>query len=167
MSDELLALVDEEGRPAGSAPRRLCHGNPALIQAVVHLFVFDPQGRLFLQKRAEAKDTFPGRWDTSVGGHVAPGESPEQALRREAREELGLELASFQPLPAYLCRSDWESEYVFPFRTVHEGELRPDPEEIAAGRYFSGQEIRRQLEADLEFFTPHFRFAYARLSFLD
>ena len=36
------------------------------------------------------KDIQPGRWDTSVGGHVDYGEEIEVALRREAREELGL-----------------------------------------------------------------------------
>lgn len=163
MSDEPLQLVDEEGRPAGTAARRLCHGNPKLIQAVVHLFVFDPRGRLYLQKRAAAKDVFPGRWDTSVGGHLAPGESPEQGVRREAHEELGLSLHRLQALPPYLFRGDYESEYVFPFRTVYDGEgLTPDPVEIAEGRFFTLEEIRQRLEREPEAFTPAFRLAFRR-----
>ena len=92
MSEELLQLVDRQGNPMGTAARRVCHGNPELIQAVVHLHLFDRGGRIYLQRRAQSKDRFPGRWDSSVGGHLAPGESPEEAIRREAREELGIDL---------------------------------------------------------------------------
>ena len=37
MSDEMLLLVDEEGNPAGQAPRWRCHSDTSLIQLVVHL----------------------------------------------------------------------------------------------------------------------------------
>ena len=167
MADELLQLVDEEGRPTGTAARSLCHGNPALIQAVVHLHLFDSRGRLYLQKRAPGKDTFPGRWDTSVGGHLGAGENPRQALEREAREELDLEVADLRDcreLPPYLLRSDWESEFVFPFRAVYDGELRPNPEEIEAGRFDTLRAIRRRIAARPEEFTPHFRQAFSRLT---
>lgn len=167
MSDELLQLVDEEGRPTGAAPRGLCHGNPALIQAVVHLYLFDSRGRLYLQRRSETKDTCPGLWDTSVGGHLSAGETPAQALEREAREELGLTIAEVddcRPLGPFLLRTEWESEYVFPFRAVFEGELHPSPEEIAEGRFDPLKEIRRRIATEPEAFTPHFRIAFARLA---
>jgi len=167
MSDELLQLVDEEGRPSGSAPRAACHGNPALIQAVVHLYLFDPRGRLYLQKRSETKDTCPGLWDSSVGGHLGAGETPDQALERETREELGIrlgELRGCRPLTAFVLRSEWESEYVFPYRAVFAGKPRPNPEEIAEGRFDRPEVIRRRIAAQPEAFTPNFRAAFARLA---
>jgi len=166
MSDELLQLVDEEGRPSGSAPRAACHGNPALIQAVVHLYLFDPRGRLYLQKRSETKDTCPGLWDSSVGGHLGAGETAAQALERELREELGLalaELRELRQLPSYLTRTDWESEYVFPFRAVFDGEPRPDLREISEGRFEPPEGIRGRIATRPEEFTLHFRIAFARL----
>ncbi len=66
----MFQLVDREGNPVGQASREECHGNPLLIHLVVHLHVLDGEGRLLLQKRSMTKDTNPGRWDTSVGGHV-------------------------------------------------------------------------------------------------
>ena len=77
---EMFQLVDRNGRPTGQASRQECHGNPRLIHLVVHLHVFDPAGRLYLQKRSMRKDTNPGLWDTSVGGHVSAGEMVEDAL---------------------------------------------------------------------------------------
>ncbi len=163
MSEELLQLVDRRGRPAGSAPRRVCHGDPSLIQAVVHLYLFDARGRLYLQKRSALKDTYPGRWDTSVGGHLAPGESPEQALAREAREELSLVVNAAQPLGRYLLRDAYESEYVFAFRARSDGQPRPNPEEIEEGRFFEPEEIREWIRREPDAFTPHFRKAFRTL----
>jgi isopentenyldiphosphate isomerase len=161
--EELLQIVDRLGRPVGVAPRRVCHGDSSLIQAVVHLYLFDAQGRLYLQKRSAAKDTYPGCWDTSVGGHLAPGETPEEALVREAREELSLQLSGAQPLASYLFEDEYESEYVFAFRAVVEGQPRPNPQEIEEGGFFGMEQIRDRIAQEPAAFTPHFRRAFRTL----
>jgi isopentenyldiphosphate isomerase len=172
VSEELVQLVDRQGSPAGAAPRSECHGNPRLIHAVVHLLLVDEAGRLYLQKRARGKDIYPGRWDTGVGGHLAPGETPEQAVRREAREELGIELggpgvagehAGLERLPSYIYSDETETEYVFPFKAGFSGALRPNPEEIEEGAFFTLARIHRWLKDRPEDFTPHFRQGFRRL----
>jgi isopentenyldiphosphate isomerase len=169
MSEELLQLVDRQGNPVGTAPRSTCHGNPDLIQAAVHLYLFDRSGRLYLQKRAAGKDRFPGRWDTSVGGHVAPRESPGQAIRREAREELGIELGGTGEdggpgrLEPHIYSDEVETEYVTPYRLVYSGSPRPNAEEVEDGAFFELEEIRRRLREQPEEFTPHFRMAFENL----
>jgi mutator protein MutT len=47
------------------------------------------QGRLLLGKRSARREAYPGVWDLP-GGHVEAGETAEQALARELREELGV-----------------------------------------------------------------------------
>ena len=169
MSEELLQIVDRGGNPVGTAARSECHGNPDLIQAVVHLHLFDTSGRLYLQKRAATKDRFPGRWDTSVGGHVAPGESPEQAIRREAHEELGIDLddpceaGELRRLEHYIFGDEIETEYVVPFRLVYSISLQPNPEEVKDGAFLALGEIRRRLREQPQEFTPHFRVAFEHL----
>jgi isopentenyldiphosphate isomerase len=138
---EMFQLVDAEGRPLGAAERSACHGDPRLIHAVVHLHVLDRAGRLCLQRRSLSKDTNPGRWDTSVGGHVAAGEPVADALAREAREELGIDAAGARPLFAYLHRSRFESEYAHCFALTHDGPFRIDPAEIAEARFFTFAEL--------------------------
>ena len=50
----------------------------------------DPAGRVILIQRDERPDlAFPGWW-TLPGGRVEPGETPEEAIRREVAEELGV-----------------------------------------------------------------------------
>jgi isopentenyl-diphosphate delta-isomerase type 1 len=152
---EQFQLVDENGNPMGQATRSECHRNPALIHLVVHLHLFDSSGRLFLQKRALTKDTNPGKWDTSVGGHVIAGESVEVALAREAREELGIDASSARALYAFLYRSgSFETEYARSFSLRHDGEIRIAAEEISEGRFFSFGEIEGMIGTGL--LTPMF-----------
>ena len=54
-------------------------------------------GKVLLVRRSPAARYYPDVWDL-FGGHVEAGESLDEALRREAREELGVEIASFHPL---------------------------------------------------------------------
>jgi isopentenyldiphosphate isomerase len=142
---EMFQLVDRNGRPIGAAPREECHGNPRLIHLVVHLHVFEPGGSLFLQKRSMSKDTNPGLWDTSVGGHVAAGEKVRDALLREAREELGVDAEGASFLYCYLSEGSFESEFAECFMLETSQPVRPDPAEIEEGRHFTLSEVRAMI----------------------
>jgi isopentenyldiphosphate isomerase len=163
MPDELLPLVDEEGRAVGTARRSEVHGNPRLMHPVVHCLVTDRSGRLLLQLRSQHKDVQPGKWDTSVGGHVDPGETIEQALGRELREELGLGTEAGAPefLYRYVMRSDIETELVHTFRLASEGPFCPDANEIDEVRFWTPAEIEARLGSGV--FTPNFEDEYWRL----
>lgn len=50
--------------------------------------IVDDQGRIFVTRRSPDRRLFPNCWDI-VGGHVEPGETFEQAMRREVAEETG------------------------------------------------------------------------------
>lgn len=150
---ELFPVVDPEGRVVGKATRNECHGGSMLLHPVVHLHVFDAHGRLYLQKRPVWKDIQPGRWDTAVGGHVDDGERIGEALRREAREELGI--GDFDPefVARYVFCSERERELVHVYRCVCDGPLRPS-DELDGGRFWSHEEIVAYLGGGV--FTPNF-----------
>jgi isopentenyldiphosphate isomerase len=156
---EVFDLVDESDRIIGKAPRDEVHGNPSLIHRVVHVLVWNGRQELYLQKRVETKVVQPGKWDTSVGGHVDLGESYEHAARREMEEELGIIGIPLEPLYRYLHRNDYESEMVTTFTVTWDGPVTPDPAEIAEGRFWSLDEIDR---SDPELFTPNFLEELAR-----
>ena len=68
------------------------------IVEVVAAAITDPRGRVLLARRAVGRD-LAGLWEFP-GGKVEPGETPEQALVRELREELGIEVRPGAPLIA-------------------------------------------------------------------
>ena len=55
-------------------------------------------GRVLLAHRHPLRRWYPDCWDL-VGGHIEPGESPEQAVIRECLEELGVRIFNPRPLP--------------------------------------------------------------------
>ncbi|MCR5180139.1 MAG: NUDIX domain-containing protein [Bacteroidaceae bacterium] len=160
--EELFPIVDEAGHVIGSASRAVCHGGSHLLHPVVHLHVFNSQGDLYLQRRPLWKDIQPGKWDTAVGGHIDFGEGIEEALRREASEELGIEDFVPEPLPSYVFESDRERELVYPFRTIFEGPIYPSAE-TAGGRFWSAQELAEVISSPSPQLTPNFMSEYQRL----
>ena len=165
MSDpgEVFELYDaHEYRVIGRATRGECHGRPELIHAVARVHVRDAHGRLLLQRRAASKDIAPGLWDTSVGGHLLPGEEAEAAARREMREELGVAAGVLVFLHRFLMRSAVETEWVTSFAAVHGGPFRPDPGEIDEVRFWTRAEIEAALGSGQ--LTSAFEDEFARLS---
>lgn len=159
-SKEIFPVVDEDGRVIGSATRGECHSGSKLLHPVVHLHVFNSQGSLYLQRRPEWKDIQPGKWDTAVGGHIDYGEELETALRREAREELGI--SDFRPefIKRYVFESAREKELVNAFRTVIDYEPQPS-DELDGGRFWSREEILASIGCGI--FTPNFEQEYVML----
>jgi nucleoside triphosphatase len=64
---------------------------------VAAALVRNREGDYLLCKMPETRGVFPGQWGLPGGG-VEPGETLEDSLRREVREEVGLELTEVRPL---------------------------------------------------------------------
>lgn len=96
MDDEILDLVDRDDGVVGTINRneydRLIREKLGYFRAV-DMFIVNSDGKLFVPVRTANKTIAPNGYDYSVGGHVGKGESYREALLREAREELNLELA--------------------------------------------------------------------------
>lgn len=74
-----------------------------LVAAVA---LYDADGRVLLAQRPEGK-SMAGMWEFP-GGKVEVGESPEAALAREMREELGIELCEDCTSPITFVSHDYE-----------------------------------------------------------
>lgn len=159
-NQELFPLVNEEGHVIGKATRGECHNGSHLLHPVVHLHVFNSRGEVYLQKRPEWKDIQPGKWDTAVGGHIDYGETPEKALLREVREELGIEAFTPERVGMYVFESKRERELVYVHRTTYDGPIRPSAEELDGGRFWTIQEIRDSIGQQI--LTPNFESEFQR-----
>ena len=163
MSDnmqELFPIVNAEGQVLGKITRGEAHSGSRILHPVVHLHLFNSNGELYLQRRPQWKDIQPGRWDTACGGHMAYGETPEEALRREVLEELGIRDFIPTPLGHYVFDSKRECELVYVNKAVYDGEVHPSQEEMDGGKFWSRAELLENMGKGL--FTPNFEQEYMK-----
>jgi len=84
--EELLNYYDAQGRVLGVAPRAQAKASGHAVGAV-NALILGPRGQVLLQRRPRDVENG-GRWDKSVGGHVAAGEDFDATVLRETGEEL-------------------------------------------------------------------------------
>lgn len=160
--EEWFDVVDRSDRVIDRASREEVHQN-GLLHRSAHLLVFDGSGRVLLQKRSMVKDRFPGRWDSSVSGHVDSGESYDQCIVREAMEEIGIRLAA---TPERLFKVDacdeTDQEFSWVYRTYSEGPFAPNEEEISEIGWFTGDEVSHLVKTDPESVSPSFALIWSK-----
>jgi 8-oxo-dGTP diphosphatase len=74
-----------------------------LMKRIAQVLLFDRDRKLLIYLRDDKPDIpFPNHWDF-FGGHVEEGETPEHALMREVKEELGIDLLNQEFFRRYDC----------------------------------------------------------------
>lgn len=91
--DELMDLVDENDVVIGQKLRSEIYAEEIYNFRVVNAFVINQKGELWIPRRSAHKRRYPSCLDLGVGGHVESGESYDQALAREVKEELNLDVS--------------------------------------------------------------------------
>jgi len=160
-NEEWVPLVDEKGKVTGQAPRSKVHDGSKLMHPVVHLHVLNSEKAILLQKRPESKLIQPGKWDTAVGGHISAGETLEEALKKEAFEEIGLKDFSAKLYKIYKWESDVEIELVYLFTTFDSKNLRVHSDEVEEVKFWIRNQIEKQLGKGI--FTPNFEHEFFQL----
>jgi isopentenyl-diphosphate delta-isomerase len=147
VEEERVVLLDAERRPAGTAPKLLVHGPDTPLHLAFSCYVFDRSGRLLLTRRALGKRTWPGVWTNSFCGHPGPDEQMPAAIRRRARDELGLDLDELHlVLPDFHYRAvDVSGVVENEFCPVWVGRAsaapQPAPEEVCDWHWVSWREL--------------------------
>jgi isopentenyl-diphosphate delta-isomerase type 1 len=145
--DERFDIVDRDDRVVGSGLRSEIHAR-GLLHRAVHLWLFHEDGRILLQKRSQTKDREPGRWTSSVSGHVNSGEEYDTAMNREIPEEIGIPTATCQGLGRikyFSACDETDQEFVWLYRATHSGPFQPDPSEVAGLEWFTPAQIDQML----------------------
>ncbi|QIK84237.1 isopentenyl-diphosphate Delta-isomerase [Sanguibacter sp. HDW7] len=89
-STDDVVLLDDAGRPTGTAPRERVHGAQTPLHLAFSCHVVDDDGSVLLSRRALTKRSWPGVWTNAFCGHPRPGEDLLDAVLRHGRAELGL-----------------------------------------------------------------------------
>ena len=92
MSEEILDLVDTDDNVIGQLARTEVYARDLHSYRVVNCFLRNSHGQLWIPRRAASKKLKAGALEYSVAGHVSTGETYDQALLREAAEEIHFDL---------------------------------------------------------------------------
>lgn len=145
--DEVLALYDPddpEGSVTGSAPRSLVRAQN-LPHAATAVLVRRADGAVYVHRRTDTKDLYPGLYDVWAGGCVLAGESPEAAALRELDEELGVRGVPLEPVFQAWYRDRRTHYLAFGFEARWDGPVVHQPEEVAAGCWMPWAELLGRL----------------------
>ncbi len=159
--DSEVVLLTDDGRACGTAAKSIVHHDDTPLHLAFSCYVLDNEGRLLVTRRAAAKRSFPGVVTNSLCGHPKPGEPLPDAIRRRARDELGLELKELRlVLPRFRYRALMdgiiENELcpVFTARTSTP-EPHPDPAEVQDVSWVSWEQFHREASAgDIASLSP-------------
>ncbi|MBI1316110.1 isopentenyl-diphosphate Delta-isomerase [bacterium] len=158
--EETVVLVDEQDREIGRMPKMQAHQSGTLHRAL-SVVVFDPQGRMLLQRRALDKYHSPGLWTNACCSHPRPGEAPDEAARRRCREELGLHL-EVRFVFSFLYRAVFdngliEHELDHVFVAQSDALPWPEPAEVAEVCWVGRDELVDWMKSEPHAFTAWFR----------
>ncbi|MBZ5734572.1 isopentenyl-diphosphate Delta-isomerase [Nocardioides sp. TRM66260-LWL] len=148
--DDLVVLLDDDARPAGTAARRHVHTEDTPLHLAFSLYLLDEDDRLLLTRRALGKTAWPGVWTNTCCGHPRPDESMTDAVTRRVEEELGLHVPAPQVvLPDFRYRAvDASGVVEHEVCPVHLARVpsgtvpRPDPAEVAEHTWVPWAQVR-------------------------
>lgn len=151
-----MQLFDEHNRPAGTAPRsrvraeNLRHGATGVV-------VRDPLGRIYVHRRTDSKDVYPGLHDCCAGGVMLAGEDPDDSARREIAEELGVTGGDLHRIGVSQYADAYTRYVAFQYEITYDGPIRWQPEEVAWGTWMALDELADRLADPTWPFVPDSR----------
>jgi isopentenyl-diphosphate delta-isomerase len=157
-STELVILVDEQDHPLGTAEKLAAH-REKLCHRAFSVFIFNPEKKLLLQQRAGHKYHSPLLWTNTCCSHPRPGEEVIAAGERRLREEMGIETSlksrGFFHYIAHFDNGLTENEvdHVLVGHIDYE-KINFNPDEVENYRWISVDDLKKELKAAPEKFTP-------------
>lgn len=165
--EEIFDVVNEADEVVDRRTRRTVH-RLGLMHRAVHVLVFNARGEVFLQKRSMAKDSQPGKWDSSASGHLDAGEEYDACAVRELFEELGwrIERAPRRLFKIAACEETGQ-EFVWVYHLVAEGPFQLHADEIDEGAWFEPRALNEALAGRAHDFASAFRLIWSKLQRAD
>jgi isopentenyl-diphosphate delta-isomerase len=163
---EEVIIVDENDRETGAREKLKAH-REGMMHRAFSVFVFNSEGKLLLQRRAETKYHSPGLWSNTCCGHPRPGESTESAAHRRLREEMGFD-CELKEIFGFTYRVEFENglienEYDHVFTGNSDSLPECDPEEVDEWKYMDLVALKEAMQKTPEKYTYWLRFSFVQL----
>ena len=144
------------------ASREECHKKGLYHKAVVVFILNEDNTKILLQKRSAHKKLWPNLWDITAGGHVLSGELGYEAVIRETKEEIGInikkeELEFIGTTTSETIKGDiinrHFNEYFIVHKNVDINDITLQEEEVQDIKWVSKEEIMKRINNNYEDLT--------------
>lgn len=168
MPEEIVILVNEADQEIGTQEKLAAHQNGGQLHRAFSVFLFHPDGRMLLQRRALTKYHFGGLWTNACCSHPRPGEATRDAANRRLQEELGIS-ADIEEAFSFVYRAEdavsglTEHEFDHVFIGAFDGDPVPNPEEVAEVAWVHPDALLADLAENPTRYTPWFHIALERV----
>jgi len=161
-----IPLVNDQDEIIGEGEKLAVH-QAGLLHRAFSILVHDGQGKWLLHQRALHKYHSGGLWTNTCCGHPNVGESMENAVHRRLQEEMGFDCPlTFQFKFRYQAALDqglMEHEIDHVYIGEYTGPFTVNPEEVAAIRWQTFDEIQASMALQPHLFTVWFKEIVAEL----
>ena len=166
---ELIDIYDDLGQKCGKSEENDEVHKKALLHRGVCVWIMNSKREILLQTRS-SHVMFPDMLDISFSGHIQAGETPLEAVRREGREELGINIDISKLQYLFSCREyggidgyfENEIDDVFLYRAdIPIDEFSFYDNEVKEVRYIPLDEFKIMVESSAPMLMPyetHYRF---------
>jgi len=153
---EQVILVDKHDRPLGIMAKLEAH-QKGLLHRAFSVFVFNSNGELLLQQRADNKYHSSGLWSNTCCSHPFPGEIVGMAAARRLKEEMGI-ICPLKPAFSFVYHADLDSglienEFDHVFFGYSDQLPQINKSEVKNYRYINVYELAKELNAHPEKYT--------------
>lgn len=158
--EELVVLVNIEDNVLGLMEKQQAHVN-GLLHRAFSVFLFNENGEMLLQKRAEKKYHSPLQWTNAVCSHPRNGETYLDGAKRRLKEELGIETELTEKFH-FIYKADvggglWEHELDHVFIGNYNAEFNLNKDEVEDVRFVSLEDLDKEMSENPEHFTEWFK----------
>jgi len=166
MPVEYVILVNKNNQPLGTMEKMEAHERGELHRAF-SVFVFNSEGQMLLQKRADEKYHSSGLWSNTVCSHPRTGETVSEAAHRRLMEEMGFD-CEIENAFSFVYKADvgeglMEHEFDHVFMGTCDLMPNPNPEEVGEWKYIWPGELYADIESHPEDYTVWFKIAIKEL----
>jgi len=150
---EIIDELNENGEVIGAIDKDIAHKEGRLHKSI-HLWIINDDGEVLLQYRCGDKRLYPNTWDVSVGGHVSTKENSVDALVRETKEELGIDIEENELI--YTGMQKGNTAFINSFivkKDIDLSEITLQKEEVSKAEWDSYEEVEEKYN-NAEF-VPH------------
>ncbi|WP_394867139.1 NUDIX hydrolase [Paraclostridium bifermentans] len=151
---EIWDLYDKDRIKTGETMVRGSKFKENTYHLVVHVCIFNLEGKMLIQQRQPFKDGWPNMWDITVGGSAVSGDTSQLAAEREVYEEIGYKLSLDGIRPSFTINFDKGFDDIYLIqKDVDISKLKLQYEEVQSVKWASKEEILSMI--DEEIFIPY------------